>query len=191
MQKGDYLQTLLRSKKTVLTFDDVLLLWQDNDTNAVKARINYYVKKGDLVNLRRGIYAKDNDYNPQELATRVFTPSYISFETVLSNEGIIFQYYSKITVASYLTREIEIDDQVYSYRKIKNSILTNNQGVIVKNNISIADKHRALLDILYLNPNYYFDNLRQIDYEKINQLLPIYKNKKMETRVCQLFEGKE
>jgi predicted transcriptional regulator of viral defense system len=56
--------------------------------------------------------------NKFEIATKIYKPSYISFETVLSQSGVIFQYYSQIFVASYLTREIEVDGQKYFYRKI-------------------------------------------------------------------------
>jgi len=41
--------------------------------------------------LRRGLYAKDNSYDKNELATKIYIPSYISFETVLRNAGAIFQ----------------------------------------------------------------------------------------------------
>jgi hypothetical protein len=38
----------------------------------------------------RGIYAKDKDYDKVELAGRIFTPGYVSFETVLVRSGINF-----------------------------------------------------------------------------------------------------
>ncbi|MCG2695787.1 hypothetical protein L6248_02550 [Candidatus Parcubacteria bacterium] len=36
--------------------------------NNLKSKIAYYVKKGMLLRLRRGVFAKDEKYNPKELA---------------------------------------------------------------------------------------------------------------------------
>lgn len=189
MQKGDYLTTILRSNKTVFTFKDILLIWQESNTNAAKVRLNYYVKKNDLYRIRRGIYAKDKSYNKFELATRIFIPAYVSFETVLSKEGLIFQYQKGITVASYLTREIEVDGQIYSYKKMKNVLLVEPLGVINKNEMSIACKERALLDTLYLNANYHFDNLRSLDWDRTLSMLAIYDNKRMTQKVNSLYKN--
>src|SRR3989344_1149332 len=188
MQKGNYLDTILRSAKTVFTLKDIALLWQDNDTDSARVRLNYYVKKGSLYRLRRGIYVKDKNYNKLELATRVFTPSYVSFETVLAKEGLIFQYQTAITVASYLSRDITVDGQNYSYRKIKDAVLTNSVGIEQTGNISIATKERAFLDTLYSNTDYHFDNINALDWEKLSQLWPqlLYKNKRLEKKVKSL-----
>lgn len=188
MQKGDHLSTLLRSDKSVFTIKDIALLWQETDTSTSRVRLNYYVKKGSLYHLRRGLYAKSKEYNKLELATRIFTPSYVSFETVLAKEGLIFQYQKIITVASYLTREIVIKDQVYSFKKIKDSVLTNNVGVVNEEQISIATKERAFLDTLYLISDYHFDNLRSLDWDKVHDILPIYDNKRMTQVVNKLFK---
>lgn len=188
MQKGDYLTTILRSTKTILTLKDILLLWQDSDTNAARVRLNYYVRKGDLYRIRRGLYTKSKEYNKLELATRIFTPSYVSFETVLAKEGMIFQYQTQITVASYLTRNIIIDEQTYSYKKIKDLILTNAIGVELLNETSIATKERAFLDTLYINTDYHFDNVRSLNWNKVYAILPIYDNKRMAKTINQLFK---
>ena len=186
MQKGDYLSTILRSDRTIFTLKDIALFWQDEDTSAARVRLNYYVSKGDLHRIRRGIYAKSKSYNTLELATRIFTPSYVSFETVLAKEGLIFQYQTPITVASYLTRTIAIDEQVYAYRKIKNSLLTNSTGIVQIENASIATKERAFLDTLYSNTDYQFDNLRSINWDQVFSLLPLYDNKRMIQKVDEL-----
>ena len=165
---------IYRSNKTVFSFKDLSLILNETNENYLKSKIYRYVKTGKLYRLRRGIYAKDKNYNKFELATKIYTPSYISFETVLSKVGVIFQYYSQIFVASYLSREITIDNQVYSYKKIKDDILTNSCGIENKENYSIASPERAFLDILYLYKDYHFDNLSSLDWEKVYKILPIY-----------------
>lgn len=188
MQKGDYLSTILRSPKTIFTFQDISILWQDPGTNATRVRISYYVKKGALIRLRKGIYSKNQNYNKLELATRMFTPSYVSFETILAKEGLIYQTYQPIFVSSYTTRKITVDSQEYSFKTIRYDILTNSIGIENIDETSIASKERAFLDTLYLNKNYYFDNLRFLNWDKIFQILPIYANQRLTKKVNQLYK---
>lgn len=188
MEKGDYITAILRSKKTVFTFKDVALLWNEAGTNTSRVRINYYVKNGKIIRLRRGIYAKDKDYNKLELATKIISPSYVSFETILAEAGIVFQYYKKIFIASYLTRDVICDNQTYSFRKIKWPVLIDNTGVENKNECSAATKERAFLDTLYINKDYHFDNLAPLDWDKVFGMLALYQNKRMEQRV-KIFYG--
>jgi predicted transcriptional regulator of viral defense system len=177
------ISAILKSKKTVFTFKDISLLWGMVDRKSAVAGINYYVSTGDLHRIRRGIYAKDKDYDKVELASRIYTPAYVSFETVLARAGMIFQYYSQIFVASYLTREIIIDGQKYVYRKIKNTVLTDPAGVLNQDGIAIATKERAFLDTLYINKDYHFDHLGVLDWEMVFQILPLYGNKRMTQKV--------
>jgi len=179
---------ILRSPKTVFTFKDISLIWGNTDKKATIAGVNYYVKKGDLYRIRRGIYGKDKNYDKEELATRIFTPSYISFETVLGQSGVTFQYYSQIFVASYLKRDIVIDEQTYSYRKIKDVVLTNSAGIEHKGESSIATKERAFLDTIYSNKDYHFDNIVSLNWDKVFQMLPMYNNKRMAKKVKEFYE---
>lgn len=186
--KEELLLTIFRSPNTVFTFKDIALLWGETNTKLVQKRIYRYVTAGKLYPIRRGIYAKDKNYDRYELATKIYTPAYISFETVLRSEGVIFQHYERIFVASYLTREIACDEQIYDYKKLKNIILFNNLGLIRKGNYTIACKERAFLDALYLYKNYHFDNLNGIDWNLCFKLLPIYKNKSLEKKLQSYYD---
>jgi len=130
-----------------------------SDFKPLNKKLNYHVRTGKLLNPRKGIYAKPG-YKPEELACIVYTPSYISLEYVLQRSGVIFQYGSVITSISYLSRRIEVDDMAYQYRKIKGDILANLNGINrLANHVNIASAERAFMDVMYLDPNYYFDNL--------------------------------
>ena len=183
IHKGGYLAAILKSNKTVFTSKDIAILWGETASPATWVRINYYVQKGELVKLRKGIYAKSRGYNKLELATRIFTPAYVSFETVLAKEGLIFQYYEKVFVASYLTRELSIDGQVYAFRRVKNPVLINPLGIVHRQETSMAIKERAFLDVLYVNSDYQIDNLQGINWEKVFEILPIYSNQRMKKAV--------
>ncbi|NMC59384.1 MAG: type IV toxin-antitoxin system AbiEi family antitoxin domain-containing protein [Candidatus Methanofastidiosa archaeon] len=188
MEKG-FLKTILRSDQTVFTFKDFLLMWGGIDVKTAKVRINYYVKSGDLYSIRRGIYAKDQDYDRFELATKIFTPAYISLETVLGIAGVTFQYYGQIFVASYQTKEIVADGQKIVFKTFKDSILTNSVGIEKRDHYAIASPERAFLDAVYLYKDYYFDNLGALDWEKVNEIVPVYgNNKRMSDRVNEYYQ---
>lgn len=182
----DILLEIYKDKRTVFRINDIALLLNTND-RFLRRKLNYYVKKAKLLNLQRGIYAKEG-YNPQELACRLYTPTYISFETVLLASGVIFQYSETITNASYLSREIGIDNRVIKYRKLKGEILVNPKGLLLnQKNINIATPERAFLDMLYLNKNYYFDYTNSLDKSKLYQIVEIYNSPSLLRKLKEYF----
>jgi len=186
-ENNEMLYDILNDKRTVYTLPDIAMLVEESNFESINDKINYYVKTNRLNRPRKGIYVKNN-YNPLELACRLYTPSYISLEYVLQQAGIIFQYDNTITAVSYLSRKLSIDNNNYSYRKIKNEIIVDNAGIEQVHNINIATPERAFLDILYLNSNYYFDNLRLLNRELVAELLPIYESKALEARLKKQFK---
>lgn len=186
--KGKYIDVLLRSNKTIFTNKDIAILWRDSDSKAIINRLKQYVEYGTLIRLRRGIYAKDNEYNKLELATRINVPSYISLETVLTRSGANFQYYSNIFVASYLNREIIIDKQKYTFIRMKDYVLSNELGIDNSNDMSIATTERAFLDRLYVNKDYHIDNMRSLNWDKVIEISKIYHNKRLENKVQQYYK---
>ncbi len=186
--KGEYLEVLLRSPKTIFSTKDVALLWGEERDQTVSGRLNKYIKAQKLIRVRRGIYAKDKNYNRFELATRIYTPAYISFETVLTRTGINFQYYGNIFVATYVTREIEVDGQKISFVRMKDYVLSNTAGIEHTDGIAMATKERAFLDRIYISKDYHFDNLDALNWDKVFEILSIYHNKRMGKKVNIYFE---
>lgn len=78
---------------------------------------------------------------------------------------------------------------MYSFRKIKDTILTNTAGIENRGTYFAATKERAFLDVLYLNKDYHFDNLSPLDFKKVQELLPMYHNKRMEHSVKKLLKN--
>ncbi|MBI2411557.1 MAG: type IV toxin-antitoxin system AbiEi family antitoxin domain-containing protein [Candidatus Kerfeldbacteria bacterium] len=186
--KGEYVEVLLRSPQTVFSTKDVALLWGEEREATITNRLHKYVQAGKLLRIRRGFYAKDIRYDRFELATRIYTPAYISFETVLTRAGINFQYYNNIFVASYVTREIVVDGQKISYVRMKDYVLSNTAGVQQSGGYAIATAERAFLDRMYISKDYHFDNIDTLNWEAVFELVPIYHNKRMEKKVKEYFE---
>jgi len=186
--KGEYLEVLLRSPQTIFSSKDVALMWGEESENIIKNRLNKYVKSEKLFKVRRGLFAKDKNYNRYELATRINTPSYISFETVLGSSGMTFQYYGNIFVASYIKRNMEVDGQKIEFVRMKDYVLSNTLGIKNSDGYARATKERAYLDRIYVSKKYYIDNESPIDWQKVFEILPIYHNKRMEKTVKKYYD---
>jgi len=186
-QKIDVVLSIYKDERTVFRMIDIAMLMKETDLSRLCNKMNYHVKRGQIENPRKGIYAKPG-YNPEELACILYTPSYISLDYVLQKSGIIFQFDTQITSVSYLSRIVETERQYYRYRKVKPEILVNPAGILrQKNNVNSAIPERAFLDMLYLDSGYYFDNGNPLDYNIIKQLLPVYQSKALIKRVNKIF----
>jgi hypothetical protein len=185
MDRVDYIFDIYKDKRTVFKLPDIAMLFPKAENKYLANKMGYYVKTGKLLNLRKGVYAKP-DYNPLEFANLLYSPSYVSLEYVLQQAGVVFQYDSRYTSVSYLSREVEVDGNTFSYRRIKEEIIINTIGIIRKDNTNIATPERAFLDVLYLNKDYYFDNLNPLNRLLISQILPVYESAALEKRVTKL-----
>lgn len=179
---------IYQSTKTILTTKDIALIWSETNANNLKSKIAYYVKQGLLKRLTRGVFAKSLTYDPKELATSLYTPSYISFETILRESGIIFQHYDTIFVAAPWPGAKKIDQYNFTFRKLKDLVLFNPTGIKYENNYSSATPERAFLDMLYLFPTYYFDNLQSIRWEQCFTLVNIYHNQQLKQRLMRYYK---
>lgn len=185
-KKWDIL-ALYKTGKTVWAINDLAIFWKAGDRDLLKSAVAYYIKSGAVISLQKGVYGLSENYDVLELATKIYTPAYISFETVLRKEGVIFQHYDKIFVASLESRNKIVSGKKFVFRKLKKSILYNKLGIISNKFYYIASKERAILDLMYLRKRVFFDNLRSVDWKKVFEILKIYENKSLEKRVEILF----
>ena len=182
---NDILLAIYKEPVSVYRLKDIAILVNETDFNSLNGKLNYYVRSGKLLNPRKGIYAKPG-FTAEEVACKLYTPSYISLQYVLQRSGMIFQYDSAVTSVSYLSRSVDLDGQALVYRKMKGSVLVKTRGILREKGISIATAERAFLDLCYLDIYYYFDNLHPLNRDKISQLLPVYQNAALTKRVTKL-----
>ncbi|MFH1971522.1 MAG: hypothetical protein ABIJ05_04030 [Patescibacteria group bacterium] len=174
--KNELLLELYKRPETVFTLADISIMFPKIPYENIKARMSYLATKGMIKKVRRGIFVKDN-YDVFGLANKLYSPSYVSLETVLAKAGIIFQYYREIFSVSYLSRALFVAGNDLRYRKIKDEILFNHRGIERINQVEVATKERAFLDAVFLYRDYHFDNLRPLDWKKIEELKIIYQSK--------------
>ncbi|MBU1322469.1 hypothetical protein L6272_03200 [Microgenomates group bacterium] len=185
--KNELLLELYKRPETVFTLADVSIMFPKIAYENIKARMFYLAVKGMIKKVRRGIFVKDN-YDVLELANKLYSPSYISLETVLAKAGITFQYYQEIFSISYLSRSLSVAENNLRYRKIRDEILLNHQGIERVNQAEMATKERAFLDAVFLYKDYHFDNLRPLDWEKIEELKIIYQSKIFNKRINDYYQ---
>jgi len=178
---------LFNSGKTIFRKKDIDNILNFKSKGALDKFVYRAKKEGYLKNPFYWLYSLWK-YNIFELATKIKNKSYISLETVLKKEAVIFQYYSDIFLISDDTLEKNIDWQKFGFKKIKDSILLNPLWIINEWNYMIASRERAICDRLYLSKNYHFDNLENVNFEKLSKLSKIY-NKRVILEVNKLIQN--
>jgi len=120
--------------------------------NNSKSFINRNVKRGLLLKLKNGLYALSNiNISKFFIANKLYTPSYVSFETALSYYGIIPEtVYAIFSVTTKASREFEAKESNFIFHKVKKEAffgyIPKKIGNIV---VLIAEPEKALLDYLY------------------------------------------
>ena len=114
-----------------------------------------------------------------EMANKLKKRSYISFETVLAKEGIIFQWQDTIFSASDRVLDIKNKFGKFQYRRLPEWVLYSNNGIINNKKYFIANKERAFCDKIYKDGLSYFDDLSCLNQGKVLEMAKIYNNKRL------------
>ena len=78
-------------------------------------KISRMLASGELIPLRRGLYLRDRSANPINLASSIYGPSYVSFETALAWHGLVPERVVEIRCAT-LKRPAHFNTPVGRYR---------------------------------------------------------------------------
>lgn len=123
-----HIDKILESGNTVFKANEIALLLDIENKNTLKSILQRF--KSGYYHLSLIRFAKLKKYNPYELASKIKSKSYISLETVLQKEWVIFQdYENTVTLISDKSFEQKIDTKIYSFYKIKDTILLNTIGI--------------------------------------------------------------
>ncbi len=177
------LEKLILSDKNIVTIQDLSVIWNIDDRRKLLEAIKYYVRKGRLKIIRRGVYGASDSYDNFELAQKINPLSYISFYTALSYHGISFQFYETIHSMAQNTKNISAGGSIFSYHKIKSDIFFNSLGIEKMKRYMIASPERAVCDTLYLKSRIAFDNIMKLNVKKLLDISKIYNNKRLETDI--------
>jgi len=161
----------------------------------ILVQIAFWTKKGYIKRIRKGLYLLANaqdDTNLLVLASKIYTPAYLSLEFALNYYGIIPDIpgtYTSVTSRKTLTYKNEFGN--FTYQKVKSNLFF---GYVMQKdrNIAfcIATPEKAMMDYLYFNKNKlvveekFWQELRideefKFNLKKIGEYKKIFNDKKV------------
>jgi predicted transcriptional regulator of viral defense system len=169
MKSIEITKELRAINKKILSSGDLMKILNSTNKNTIYITIGRLVEKGILRRLSKGLYinvAKPPD--KFEIANHLYSPSYVSLESALYRYGIIAQApYVLTSVTPKKTKRRNAEGTDFEYVHVASKYYFGYHG---DNNILIATREKAFLDLLYLiaKKSRRF-NLTSIDYKEINR----------------------
>lgn len=150
--KMKYIDLLEKIHGPIFSLQDLRI----SGLKTVSSQLSIFSKKGQIIRLKNGLYAlaaRKNEVISENVAFRMYEPSYISMEYALYHYGLIPEMVYNITsVTPKTTRAFRNDFGLFIYKKIKSDLFwgykqeeKNGQPYL------IAEPEKALLDLFYFN----------------------------------------
>ena len=142
-------------------------------------QLSRWVKSGNLIQLRRGLYVLSERYqkiqpHPFLVANRLKRASYVSLQSALGYHGLIPEYVPSITsVTTDRPETLTNPLGTYIFKHIKKALFHGYRVVDLGDRQSafVAAPEKALLDLLYLTPESdNLDYLRELRLQNIEAL---------------------
>lgn len=164
----------------------------DLSPESVAVKLTRYKKAGYLESPKRGVYyLADERPDKFKIANRLYFPSYISLDSILSRNGIIPEIvYSITSVTTKATREFSDSQTVYKYYKIKREAFI---GYKKEGELLLATIEKALVDYFYFVSQGKRDlnerlNLSKIDLKKVYYYAKFFSDKRLDNLIRKLFK---
>lgn len=169
-------------------------------------QLSLWQKQGYIIKVKNGIYVFADcleKVSPEDIASLLYSPSYISLEKALSIYGLIPEMVYSITcITPKATRRFKNKFGGFIYRHIKPSLFFGYRQIKGKNiSYLLAEPEKALLDFIYLNTSkiknkHDLEGLRLnwkvlaglISRDKLKQYLKLFKNQAMGKIVQMIME---
>ncbi len=167
------IKILLEDGRGIYHTQDLAVLWGVSNENTLRKIISRYIKRGLLKSIYKGFYSTLplEKIDPFYLGVRALKRyGYVSTESILKENGVIFQDIKYITLVSDISKRMKIKDYSFLVRKMKEEYLYNSAGILFSEGIAKASLERAVADMLYFNPHYYFDNEKNINWKKVKEI---------------------
>lgn len=185
MNNQTNIEKLITSGKHVFTVDDLAVLWDVPDRRKLVERIKYYVRRGRLTHMYKGLYGY-GEVTSLEVAQKLVPMSYISLATASRLHGLSFQYDPAVYCVAPQRKAYDIGGQAYRYHRIKPLVFYQPLGLIDRGQYTLAGPERTICDTLYLFPGAGFDNLTGVDAKLLADIARLYDNKRLRRDVAVL-----
>jgi hypothetical protein len=161
---------LIKQDRKLYHSRDLAVLWGIANKNTLYTTIKRYVQKGVLISIYKGPYSTVplSQVNPLDLGKAIIHRyTDLSTVSVLAQAGVILQTIYQYTFVSDLSKKLTIDSMSFLFRKLKDEYLYHPAGIEDQNGNYVAMPERAVVDRLYFNPRYHFDNPEAVDFDKV------------------------
>ncbi|MCK4329120.1 hypothetical protein KAX02_04700 [candidate division WOR-3 bacterium] len=187
---------------TVFSLTDI----QRIESDFYRRRLNEWQDKGYIKKIIKGYYIfsdlKLNENVIFEIANRIYSPSYISFEMALSYYHLIPEsVYGMTSASTRRTYNFKTPIAKFTYRTIKPDFFFGYDLIKYNNKyFKIATMEKAILDYFYLNPKIEKESdfvslrinedlfLKQIDKEKFYKFINKFEKKTLNKRINSFLE---
>ena len=153
-----------------------------------------YTKRGLFLRLKKGLYALRTDLPPEEeIANRLYRPSYVSFEYALAAYNILPEMpYSVTSATTKPTRTFTLGERTFSYFTIKRAAFTGySPSQRGGRTVLMAEPEKALVDYLYFvclgkkTPNERL-NMARLDQDKAMRYARLYQRESLSKLVAEM-----
>ena len=172
--KDQKIKKLLQDPRKLYHTQDLAVLWGIDNFNTLHTVIKRYIKRGFLNKIHKGFYSTVSLDKVDTILLGLIglhRYGYLSTESVLAKEGLIFQDVKYITLVSDISKRIDVSGHKFLGRQMKDSYLYNETGITMNDEgIKVASVERAVADMLYFNPSYHFDAKNIIDWKKVKEI---------------------
>lgn len=169
------IQKIKNIPKSYFSFTDLKKISELSD-ESLKVAISRMIKNGEIIKLRKGVYALDiSKISWENFAVEMYSPSYLSFEWALARHNILSQKPINLTLAvAKRSKKIITPQNIIIYHHLQPKLFW---GFAKEDNYLLAEPEKAFLDLAYLSLNGYakFDieemNLELLDKVKLRKYL--------------------
>lgn len=153
--------------------------------NTLAKRVSYWLKTGKMSAVRRGLYRLGKYPDAEawsvdeswKAANSLQSPSYVSFETVLAAEGVLFQFAGAVQVAAPRTARyfLRLGGPSVEAQQMPAHLLILPLGLKSGGGWTAATPERAVADVIYRSPGYHFDDTSRLDPDLLVRLAAAYR----------------
>ncbi len=164
---------LLKSDHQLYHSNDLAVLWGITNKNTLYTTVKRYVQKGILIPIHKGLYSAVplSTLDPSSLGLAVIHRyAYVSTESILFRAGVISQPPTFHTFVTSVSQKTQVGTFSFLYRKLADRYLFNPSGLIYKDGTAMASAERAVADLLYFSPRYYFDLPGAVNWKKVKSI---------------------
>lgn len=147
-----YLDLIKKIKEPVFSIHDLNM----KGLGFYSSQLSSWASKGLLIKLKNGIYLiadRKNEISNEYIASKIYQPSYISLEWVLSRIGLIPEMvYNVTSITSRTSRNYKNALGAFIYKHVKKEFFFDYSKIKKDGQVFfVATPEKALLDFLYLN----------------------------------------